>query len=90
MLVVIIFFVYPISIIFSDEFIQKNQFEGLQIICILYYTFEIGLKFVSIKTVNGRMYLLYKDIFLDYLRRKFPLDLLLLLILIIDASVQSK
>lgn len=86
-LVVIIFFVYPISLIFSDEFIQQNQFEGLQIICILYYTFEIGLNFVSIKTVNGRMFLLYKDIFIDYLKRKFPLDLLLLLILIIDVSV---
>lgn len=51
-----------------------------------FYTIEIIINFISIKTIDGRKIIPLKEIFINYIKRKFFIDLLCLVILIVDIN----
>lgn len=84
-LIFIIVFVYPLDIVFH-KLMYDSQMFVIQIICIFFYLMEIVTNFISIKNIDGRKITLLNEIFLHYLKTKFPIDLFCFVILLLDVA----
>lgn len=69
---------------------ERRELFAFQIVCVFFYLTEMGVNFISVKIVDGRKITVVRDIVLDYWRRKFGIDLLCLVILVLDAAISSE
>lgn len=81
-------FIYPLVILF-DNILDRNELFGFQMVCVLFYLAEFILNCISMKSVDGKKLELLREIFRHYLHRKFSIDLLCLILIIIDAAFTS-
>lgn len=84
----ILIFVYTLSLVFIDNFIDQDLINTLQTFSMCFYTIEIVINLISIKTIEGRKILAIREIFLNYIKHKFFIDILCLIILIVDINTR--